>query len=111
MRSKVAKALNPQGPTKDTPVMKRKVTWAVILAAIPGLMFAAPDLARAALPFIPEPYRDRWTAGATVILLFAGVIWNRSAVKDGYEENAKKIDSLEKSVRFLVAEKENSGPL
>lgn len=109
--SKIDKALNPQDPTKDTPVLERKVTRALIVAAIPALMFAAPDLARAALPFIPEPYRDRWTAGATILCLAAATIWNRSAVKDGYEANAEKIDGLEKSVRFLVAEKENRDPL
>lgn len=63
----------------DTHPTRWQVTWATVLAAIPGFLALAPELAQHTLPFIPDEYRQRVLAGASLCAIIAGQLLNRKA--------------------------------
>ena len=95
-----------QEEVKDTPPLQRRTTWALIVGAFPGLLLAAPDLARTLLPFIPEGSRDRVLALAAGLSLAAAIVFGRTSTKNSYEESGAQIRDLQKVTSILLREKE-----
>ena len=94
-----------QTEVKDTPVLERRTTWAALVAAIPGVLLAAPDLARLLLPFIPESSRERVLGLSLAVALVAGIIFNRTATKNAYEGLGSELKDTKQVVQVLLNEK------